>query len=553
MRARTGLTLLSALAVIATLGCAGAATTSLPCPVAGGAPWAELSSTHFLMRTDLERAEARVILTELERVYMSFEDVAFPGEGDAHDRIDVVVFRREASYAEFGPTPSTAYFTPSLPNDLEPVPTMVMHGRLAPQTRLTLQHELTHHFIHRILGWAPPWLNEGLAQYYSTFRTEGGYAFFGDPLPDHAFSRGDWRLVQNGPFNKVLVPIARVPSVEAIVTAGRTTFYRWKRGSVEPTIADRREQSAFYAGSWALVHMLSNGPDPYPHKFNVFMDAVQRGRRPKLAWRETFSDLGRDRIEADFRAYLASQTKARSTPYEPRALPALGRERAMSSAEVHVLWARLRPWRGKIKIARARADLDEALAEGPVTPELRFWRGMFAIKGGRLAEGERDLVAALAASGEEPRYLLALATLYWREDRLVPPGKRRPERAAAHAARLAKVATTATELDFLGRYYAELALPAEGLPFAARAVKADPTCWRCLDTQAMLLFQKGDVEAALTTQERAVSVMPETQRNLEVLARLRQYERASKERASEPPEEPQGADDADAPEAEPDR
>jgi hypothetical protein len=49
--------------------------------------------------------------------------------------------------------------------------------------------------------------------------------------------------------------------------------------------------------------------------------------------------------------------------------------------------------------------------------------------------------------------------------------------------------------------------PDEGLPLARRAVAEDPGCYACRDTLALLEFEKGDFEAALAEQERAVALV----------------------------------------------
>src|SRR5262249_48955323 len=154
----------------------------------------------------------------------------------------------------------------------------------------------------------------------------------------------------------------------------------------------------------------------------------------------------------------------------PRPIAPLQHERPLSDAEVHLLWARLRRWQGPGATA-ARIDLDEALARDPGSAEVQYWRGLFAAKQGQHAEAERALTLAVETSPAEPRYLLGLATFY--------RSKGRRDRLAAVASQLASLARSPQELSFLGRYYADTARPDEGLSFAERAVKADPTCWGC--------------------------------------------------------------------------
>ena len=172
-------------------------TPPLTPPERGGAAWIELTSKHFVLDTDLDAAEADSTLTEFEGIHSAIEDVAFPSDAEPRAPIRIVLFAREKDYRPFGRKDTAGYFTPQLPNDLDGVPTMVLWGGLVQSTRVTFQHELTHLFVRRSLGWAPRWLNEGLAEYYETFELRDGSAVLGLPLVSVGITTGsEWRSVQ---------------------------------------------------------------------------------------------------------------------------------------------------------------------------------------------------------------------------------------------------------------------------------------------------------------------------------------------------------------------
>src|SRR5687768_10783699 len=46
-------------------------------------------------------------------------------------------------------------------------------------------HELTHYFVKNTVPGLPLWLNEGIAEYYSTFQTSGDEVHIGRPVAEH--------------------------------------------------------------------------------------------------------------------------------------------------------------------------------------------------------------------------------------------------------------------------------------------------------------------------------------------------------------------------------
>ncbi len=100
--------LLVSLFAAATVGCA-ALTPPLTSPAEGGAPWTELTSRHYILRTNLPPDEAREALAEFEGVYNLFVDVAFPTDESRAARIGLVVFRRESDYRVLARKGSAAY------------------------------------------------------------------------------------------------------------------------------------------------------------------------------------------------------------------------------------------------------------------------------------------------------------------------------------------------------------------------------------------------------------------------------------------------------------
>lgn len=509
------------LAASLALGCV-TLTPPLTPPERGGAPWRELTSKHFVLDTDLDAAEADSTLSQFEGIHGAIEDVAFPSEADPRAPIRIVLFSREKDYLPFGPKETAGYFTPQLPNDLDDVPTMVLWGGLVAATQATFQHELTHIFVRRSLGWAPRWLNEGLAQYYETFELRDGAAILGLPLPSIGITTGgEWRSKRIGVWDRLYVPLGALPPVTALTHAGYDEFMA-AAGKERPSLDEQRQQTSYYLAAWGFVHMLYSVPE-YKELFNGVVEDMAHGTKLEAAWAARFGAVDPERLERDFRQHMLRtegiEAQAWTTQYTPRPRAAPEQVRALSAAEVHVLWARLLPWTPQ-HLPAARTQMDTARALDPASPEIAYWSGLFRHAEGHAAEAVSELERALAPRPNNARYLVALATLY--RDLPAPPKPQIDD--VIH--RLAKVAVAPRALDLVASYDGAAGQIDEGLTFAARATKADPACYRCYATGARLLFAKGRVEEAVDAAERAVNLLPDGVRRPQLVAELRSYRAA---------------------------
>jgi len=465
---------LAGLAVLAAVGCAHAPGSRAP----GEPHWIELTSRHFTLRTDLPRRQARAALADFEGVYGTLETVAFAGDAP-RDRIDVVLFSDEERFKELAPSGAAGYFMPRQPDDPDPQPTIAIHGRmliagtLVESTQRRFRHELTHRFLDHRLRWTPPWLEEGLAEYYSTLKVQGDDAIVGT-LPNTQIIRVDIHSSASliGSLTEDRVDLAEVPTVQQLLTADFSTFH------------DRAHELAYYAGAWTFVHMMLNGPFGYAPHFQRFLDLLAGGATPPEAWRDCFWSIPLWKLERDFKRYV---TRTEMDPHAISvAVPKAKKpesERVMAAAEVHLMLARIRPWDSRESILAAGNELAEArrLAGEHASPELHYWSALYALRWRHFDEAERELRAAAALEPGRARYWLALGETLERDER--------PDAAAEldeAVARLVPMATSAHALDFLARYYSGRGQVDAGLPYAVRAVATERGCWECEETLSAL-------------------------------------------------------------------
>jgi tetratricopeptide (TPR) repeat protein len=513
-----------------TLSCA-LTTPPLTTPAQGGGAWRKLTSEHFDLTTDLPRSDALEALGLLEGTYRMIVSVAFRGEAGRLGRIDVILFRREKDYRALAPAGTDGYFSPELDNDPEPIPTAVMLAGLSAGNRILFQHELVHHFMRRWLPHLPVWLNEGTAEYFSTLVVDHGELLVGKPLPSVTFTTADdWTYAPPG-GGYYSIPASAVPELRELLTATPAVFYAAQHpAGQEPTVLEQQRQRAFYAGAWALVHLLRNSP-VYRPRFDAFINAVGRGTRPREAFDQSFASIEPSALAADLRQYvLADHVRVGALRYAADEQETRGAEETLSDAQVHLLFARLDRWRGE-GLARARRHLDEALAGDPTSVGVHLWRALFFLGTGALDAAEAEIRPALLQSPQDP---VLLRTRVRIEVARITGGHFSRDALDSFSTRLAAVARTAAELDSVARARSILARD-DGLPFAERAIKEEPYCWRCQDTYAHLLGQTGSFDEAIAAETRALELLPEGSREGKaLLAWLQIVEEGARTKAAKP-------------------
>jgi tetratricopeptide (TPR) repeat protein len=140
-------------------------------------------------------------------------------------------------------------------------------------------HEYTHLLLRNAVRAVPVWLNEGLAEYYSTFTLsdDGVKADAGRPIVPHV------RLLRER-----YMPIAELIAVDA-----SSQLYD-----------EAARRSIFYAESWALTHYLMIEVADGPAQINQYVADIARGRRPGDAFFDAFGATPQ-KFDEQLRRYVA--------------------------------------------------------------------------------------------------------------------------------------------------------------------------------------------------------------------------------------------------------
>ncbi len=510
-------------------GCLGP-RAEIASPSAGGNAWEELKSEHFLLVTDLQNRDAERVLAEYERTYAllaSATHVAYAARAMELPSFQThaVTFRDLGELQPFIPAQMVGVYRESLPNEIEAVPTILASGTLSPFGRVTLAHELAHRFNHVALGSMPVWLNEGLAQYYSTIRGEVNDPVIGESDPENVVAAGSVRhSVGDVVFQGGLIHAQQLPAASDLIALDAEGFYAESTQNHAPlTFEAKNTQARNYAAAWMLVHLLMHEPFDYAERFRDEL-AKPDGFSTGAKLQAVLAQVDSVRLDRDFRAYLLKSIPWRQ--YHPGSSPRPELStRALSDYEVSLWWARLDSFKGE-RARQASRRLADAQHASPNAPDVQFWLGRAAAMRGDFKEAGAAYESAVAAAPDRPELLLGLVTLYGNREanEAFPDHQARLEQALT---KLAPIARTPLQLNVLAMQalFTHDAQKAAGLAQKARTLGAD--CWECWHTAAAAALVNGDaaqaVELERAARARAPESLPEDARHV-LDAALRSYQ-----------------------------
>jgi hypothetical protein len=260
--------------------------------------WKRLRSEHFVAVGNAGYVPMRNVLVELEGFRQALLRSS-PGLRVASSTpTTVVILKDEASFSRFRPRDLDGRRRDAVAAYLISGPDanylVVPAHRNSSRTFHYLFHEYTHLIVRQTRANVPEWLNEGLAEFYSTFRASprDGRSVLGEP-----------------PQNRLplLNSAQRLPLRELLTM-----------GSEERARADVRRQQMFYTQSWALVHFLTLG-DGGRHRPGIaaYLAALDQNRSVEAAIESAFG-LSLAALEEAVARYAQRTTFPRQEMAEPR-------------------------------------------------------------------------------------------------------------------------------------------------------------------------------------------------------------------------------------------
>jgi hypothetical protein len=314
---------------------------------AAASSWTYASSDHFEIYTTGGERRAREALASFERVHAFFTDymqlTPAPGRPTR-----LILFSGENEYKPYRANAvARAHYQASADRDW-----IVMSSLDADAQRIVV-HEYVHLLVRQSNVAYPIWLNEGLAEFFSTIVPEGSKMAVGRvPVDRLQYLNTEARLI----------PLARLLAVEHNDPEYNTTAHA----------------GTFYSESWALVHMLMTDPR-YRANTHTFLDAVGRGEDAGLVMPSVFNKP-LAAVQNDLEGYIRKQTYAYfTTPYKEPKISENAPVRTADGFEAGLVTANLLAATAA-KQTEARAAFDALSQQKPQDVSLLESRAFFELR-----------------------------------------------------------------------------------------------------------------------------------------------------------------------------
>ncbi|MCP4202591.1 MAG: DUF1570 domain-containing protein [bacterium] len=464
--------------------------------------WQNLESASFRLLSNGDPELSTEILLDLERFRRAFNELAPGIDSSFPVPTRIVAFRDADSYAPFkseSDSTSTRILGQFLGHRDGNFITLNADPRMSGGLGIII-HEYVHHIVNQNLPGVPRWLNEGLAEYYSTFGVESGFAVIGRPVDRHLRW---WRQNRDVSVLEV-VGEARDAPIHSLGSAGR-----------------------FYAVSWGLTHYLLSRPRG-ADLLAAYLEEVASGSDRSESLLSVLGVSGRE-LESELRRYVVAE----SLPTTSLALEDLGHigieQTAASPSTVLTVLGELAARLGHERHAEELFDL--ALAHEPESAEALAGLAGVRDDQGRIEEAGVLFDQALALGPRSARSYLRYGRHLLRRLELARRDETgRPEELALEA-KTAFLAATVLEPSYaeaqvmLAFVHLFEGLEAEdGLVFGERARELLPTRVEIVHTLIRLNLKMGSTDRARALLEGPLAVLAERELQERVRREIRRAE-----------------------------
>lgn len=342
--------------------------------------WTSVRTQNFYLIGNASEKEIRRVGTRLEQFRDVFTRLFSKVDFSSPVPTTVVVFKSHGSYKPYKPVVDgkisevAGYFQSG--EDVNYITLTTEANGENPYS--TIYHEYVHLLINNNYGKAnvPPWFNEGLAEYYSTFDIEDDQkVYLGRLIDNHLL------LLRQ---QQKLIPLKTLFEVDY------ASLHRNKRDAT----------GLFYAQSWALVHYLvmGNKGQRLP-QVGQFFSLMAKNVPTEQAFRQAFqTDFAS--MEKELKKYIEGHTfQGQVASFERK----LEFDSTMQSAPLSE--AEATSYLGDLLLHTDRLDdaatrLQQALALDPKQAMAHASLGVVNMRQKRFAEAKQHLQQAIAANSQ---------------------------------------------------------------------------------------------------------------------------------------------------------
>ena len=366
--------LLLAFLAAAVAGIATAAPLEPPNP---NEKWITLQVEEFILISNVSRAETSAIAHDLLRMRHAIGEVTKLNVRST-TATRIFIFGSEHGFAPYrkaitGRDDMTirGAFTTSDGGNF-----IVMVREKSEDVDRTVYHELTHYFVRNTLPTLPLWLSEGIADYYSTFRTSGETVHIGIPIRQHV------RFIRQKPH--------LIPLTELFATTVDSPLYN-----------EASRTNAFYAQSWALFHYLMADEDRRV-QLSEFLRNLGEGQQVDTAFAAAFGKTYAE-LEIELRGYVRRRAFVYTRyPLGTTNLPEIPEPQPMQPDALLFELGHLLVHSTRDSESVARPFLDEALAANPSLAGAHADIGRLHHIAGRREEADAAFERAIALGSTDP-------------------------------------------------------------------------------------------------------------------------------------------------------
>ena len=325
--------------------------------------WIRVASPPIELFTDGGEKTARAVLDRFAALHRVFDqsNIASPPAP-----LRVFVFSSEEEYRKYRMDSNAAAFYQS--DDGRDL--MVLHQGTAFER--IASHEYLHLVIRHASAPLPRWLEEGVAEFYSTLSINGTKMHIGDAIQAH------------------LSLLAVKPWFSAEDLA----------------LVNRADDPVFYAEAWALVHMLNLAP-AWRTGMPRFVQLLNQGQEQEKAFTAAFGRTMEDALKA-LRPYLRNP-KGLTFPAPPMDVVTTYQVTPLAPVDATVALADLAL--ATRHTDRARTLFLLAAKENPDSPQASAGLAELALAENRKDDAQRELEQAIARGSRDAAAYFQLAIL----------------------------------------------------------------------------------------------------------------------------------------------